>query len=81
MTSDERIARLEKQIELLNGHILATQHAVRALIQMHPDPKAAATHVEQQLEEQVAKSLASRHTSEPQIRALESAKALILPKK
>lgn len=66
------------QLELLNGNLLGTQAAIRALINLQPDPHHAAAAVALELELCLAKGLASEHSNDWLLRGVESAKRAVL---
>lgn len=69
----------DAKIEILNGHIMATQFALKQMILMQANPRDAARRVAGALEMLVAKGLASETTSAPQLGAFETAKQAIVP--
>lgn len=72
------LTALSENQNRLDGRLLATQAAVRALISMQPDPALASQRVAQQLEKLVAAAL-PQMISEQLISGLADAKQAILP--
>lgn len=67
------------RLTFLEGELLATQAAVRALILLSPNPQSAANAVAAQMEKLVSIALASAHTSDPQIQGMQTARKAVLP--
>lgn len=63
----------------LEGQLMATQAAIRALIKLQPDPRLAALSVDRELELLISKALTTTN-GEGFLAGLQRAKQLVLPK-
>lgn len=79
MDQGKAIAALAEKLVQLEGQLLATQVAVRGLINAHPDPEAAEQAVQLQIERFVASGLATPDIGDRFLRAMEAAKRRVLP--
>lgn len=69
----------QEQLDRLDGHVIAIELAIKALILMHPEARSAAKAIEDVLEQHVASGLGSSRLRDFQIRGIESAKAMLVP--
>lgn len=78
MNTEQQLKTLRNLIELLNGHLTATQVIVGSLIATHPDPEALRQDAERELEETIAACLNSQHASEAMLEGMQSAAKMLL---
>lgn len=78
MKVEQELRTLRNLIELLNGHMTATQVLVSSLIATHPNPEAFRKDAEKELEEAIAACLHSQHASEPMLEGMQSAGQMLL---
>lgn len=78
MKVEQELRTLRNLIELLNGHLTATQVVVSSLIATHPNPEAFRKDAERELEETIAACLHSQHASEPMLEGMQSAGKMLL---
>ena len=70
--------RLQVQNEFLDGQLLATHAAIRALILLLPDQVAARALVSKEVERELAEGLAGASTTDPLVRGIEATRQAIL---